>query len=98
MKIIFHPGWIFCENDLFQGGGEDRDANDARRPIFKLRFPLLLILVLLLLLLTCFAHLQLFPLFPNPVLCPEEVPLLKIYIYFATKKNIYSLNQMTICS
>ena len=59
---------------LLQGGGTDRDADDPWRTIFKL---CLLILT--------FAH-QLSTMSPNPVLCHEEISLLKIYIYFEREK------------
>ena len=70
---------FFGVRTIVQGGGADRDANDARRPIF---FSFLTFFFL--------AH-QLSHLAPNPVLCLEKVSLLKIYIYFATKK--YAVSQ-----
>ena len=67
---------------LLQGGGTDRDADDPWRTIFKL---CLLILT--------FAH-QLSTMSPNPVLCHEEISLLKIYIYFEREKmNTFSKTQ-----
>ena len=68
---------------FFQGWGTDRDADDARRPIFKFW---------LLLLLTFFAH-QLLPLSPDPVLCPEKVSLLK-NIYLFCHKKLHFLNSI----